>query len=699
VRRTHHPASPHGVARYRVLVALRCATLSMTVAAAAAFSLPCAALNVSVTATDSNAVESGQRPPAIAGTLNLSAPNLALRDALSVLNANRARAGSNIDSLNIVLSAGVYRLTSPLVMTPDPSWNGTPITLSGAPGARVIISGARVVTGFAPVRDPATLARLPALSRAHVLVADLARNGITDLGTFQRHGFSIPVTPAPLELFYRDQPMTLARWPSSGFATIASLPDGPSGRSFTIAGAHLRAWQQEPDLHAMGYWARDWADATVPVESVDPSSGRITLAAPTPPFGLKAGQRVFIENALSELGQPGEYYVDRQARRVYFWPPAPLQDGDVEVSMTNALLATSGASNLTITNLTFDVARGDGLIFTGGGNIVVDHAILRNMAGRAAVSSARASGFRFTTVENTGEGGLVVYSGNRLTLSLGNSFVEDSTLRNYARRTRAYRPAISVAGVGDRLVRNTIYDGPHAAIIFAGNDHLIAGNEIYNVVTETADAGAIYTGRDWTARGTVIEDNFIHDIGTRAQPQATVGVYLDDEACGITVQRNIFSHVNQSVFIGGGRDNLVEDNLFVNSSPAIHVDSRGLSWQRPLVDAPNGVFRTQLAAVRYDQPPYSTRYPALARILYDMPGAPLDNVLRRNVVIDGDPLSVDSGAAQYVSVDAMFSAADVVFAKSMQNASRLALSDLAIAPTSPAVQQGFRQSLFTRPAP
>lgn len=660
------------------------------------FSLPCPALDVPVTAAHTNAVETGTQPPATT-PVDLSSPNLGLRDVLSVLNANKARAGTNIDSLNIVLGAGVYRLASPLVVTLDPTWSSTPITISGpASGGPAIVSGARVVTGFTPVVDTSVLAKLPSAARGNVLVADLRQNGITDLGTFQRHGFGVPATPAPLEVFYLDQPMTLARWPASGFATIDSLPDGPDGLSFTIAGAnaHLAAWQNEPDLHAMGYWARDWADTTLQVQSVDPSSGRITLSAPAPAFGLKAGQRVFIENALSELGHPGQYYVDRQHALLYFWPPGPLRDGNVEASIVDSLLVANNATNLTISNVKFDIARGDGLQLRGGGNDVVDHVTLRNMGGRGAISSAGSSGFRFVTVENTGEGGLVVYGGDRTTLSRGNAFVEDSTLSNYARRTRAYRPAINIAGVGDRVLRNTIHDGPHTAVLFSGNDHEIAGNEIYRVVTETADSGAVYTGRDWTARGTIIEDNFIHDIGDPAQPQATMGVYLDDQTCGITVRRNVFSRVNQAVFIGGGRDNLVEDNLFANSSPAVYVDSRGLSWQKSLVDDPNGVFRTKLQAVHYDRPPYSTHYPALARILSTMPGTPLGNVMHRNVVIGGTPMIADAGAAQYVTLDTTFGSNDIVFATPMADSARTTFADLQLSPSSPAIAQGFRTSQF-----
>ena len=613
-----------------------------------------------------------------------------LRGAIAMLATGNSHAGETIDRLDIVLNAGVYRIDTPLAMTLDKSWRGKSITISGPASGQAVISGAHVVTGFAPVRDETVLAQLPAAARENVRVADLARNGVTDLGTFARHGFGIPATPAPLELFYRHRPMALARWPASGFATIESLPEGAEGRSFTIAGAPVAAWKNERDLHAFGYWARDWADATMPVESVDPSSGTITLETPPPQFGMKTGQRVYIENALSELAHPGQYYVDRRTSRLYFWPPAPLEEGDVEVSIAAALLEADNVVNLTLRDLTFDISRGDALKLQGGGNVSVENVTVRNVAGHGIWSSAINSRFRALTVENTGEGGIAIFAGDRDKLVAGGVVIADSTIHDYARRSRAYRPAISVSGVGDRIEHNVIYDGPHAAIIFSGNDHVIAHNEIYRVATETSDTGAIYTGRDWTARGTVIEDNFLHDIGSAAKPQATMGVYLDDQASGVTIRRNVFSRVNQAVFIGGGRDNLVEDNLFANCSPAVYIDSRGLSWQKGLVNSPNSALRIQLAARRVSQPPYSTRYPALAGVLSDEPGAPKGVLLSRNVVIGGKPLSIDDQARRYVQVENTFGESDVVFAKSMPEAARASLRDFRLSSDSPAVARGFK---------
>ncbi len=188
---------------------------------------PAVTLHVSAAQTNTAADEqatAANAPTDVSGRLGL-------RAAFSVLAANKARIASagDADSVEIQLGWGTYRLTQPITLTVHPSWRGTPITISGFSEDRTIISGSRVIRRFRPVRDPAVAARLPDAARGHVLVAQLADSGITDAGTFDRHGFDIRPTPAPLELFYCDQPATLARWPNEGFATIASLPAARGG--------------------------------------------------------------------------------------------------------------------------------------------------------------------------------------------------------------------------------------------------------------------------------------------------------------------------------------------------------------------------------------------------------------------------------------------------------------------------------------
>lgn len=81
------------------------------------------------------------------------------------------------------MAAGVYPLAQAFELTAaDAGTADGPITYRAAPGAEVRLSGGRAVTNFAPVTDPAILARLDGVARAHVLQADLKALGVTDYG-------------------------------------------------------------------------------------------------------------------------------------------------------------------------------------------------------------------------------------------------------------------------------------------------------------------------------------------------------------------------------------------------------------------------------------------------------------------------------------------------------------------------------------
>ena len=49
-------------------------------------------------------------------------------------------------------------------------------------------------------------------------------------------------------------------------------------------------------------------------------------------------------------------------------------------------------------------------------------------------------------------------------------------------------------------------------MLLTGNDHTIRGNHFHGLVYGGADAGAIYSGRDWTYRGQMIEHNLFENI-------------------------------------------------------------------------------------------------------------------------------------------------------------------------------------------
>lgn len=590
-----------------------------------------------------------------------------LTQALAILKDPSLRDAKGIlkEGITIHLDAGTYRLGETLNIDAASSGDAEhPVTIEGPKDASAIISGGQAVSSFTPVTDRAVLARLPEAARTHVLQADLAKQGITDYGKQARHGWGAEHVPTSLEVSYRNQPMTLARWPNQGFAKIATTPDGEKGFTFTVQGANIAAWKDEPELLATGYWFQNWADATIPIKAMDLATQKFTLTEPAPPYGLKIGQPVFFQNALAELDQPGEWYLDKAKGMLYFWPPellkknesavipaeAGIQSVEVEVSLLDKLLVIDSATNIRISGVTFQSARGDAVTVKGGQHVTIANSVIRNIGNSGAVISGQDNGLTDMLIENIGESAVVLAGGDRQTLTPANLYVENSTIRRFLRVTRTYLPGVLLKGVGNRVVGNQISDAPQTAILFFGNNHLISRNDVFDVCKESGDAGAIYTGRDWTARGTVISDNHIHEIPPNLAMGGTIGVYLDDQASGITVRGNLFERVNMAVLIGGGRDNLVEDNKFIDTPTAIHLDARGTTGQKAMTDDPNGALRKNLIAVPYNKSPYKERYPHLANILEDEPGAPKYNVARRNIMIGNSKFGIRKEAEAGISL-------------------------------------------------
>jgi hypothetical protein len=250
-------------------------------------------------------------------------------------------------------------------------------------------------------------------------------------------------------------------------------------------------------------------------------------------------------------------------------------------------------------------------------------------------------------ISNLPAGGISIFAGDRQKLVSANIAIRNSIISDFAFMSRTYKPAVAVAGVGNEVSGNIIANGPHVGIMFGGNNQRIANNELFNVVTETDDASVIYSGRDWTQRGHIIEDNFIHDIGSDELKSAVASaVYLDDQYSGTTVRHNLISGGYYSVFLGGGRDNHVDNNLFLSPKAAgVSFDDRGLTWQRAFENTSSELMQ-RLVAVDISSPIWRTQYPTLFTMMTDNPGAPLGNTVSGNSVTNAPIIQYHSDSAK-----------------------------------------------------
>lgn len=543
--------------------------------------------------------------------------------------------------VRVWLRGGIYFRQSPFSLTPEDSGTAeSPIVYGAYRGEKVRLVGGKAVSGWKPVTEEAVLRKLPPEARGKVVWVDLRAQGITDFGQMRRRGFGLPPTvPAGLELFYQGKPMPLARYPNEGWLRIASTPAGQQGGRFTCDDPRRARWAGAKDVWVHGYWTWDWADSYEKVVSVDPERGEIVTAEPHGVYGYTPGKRFRVLNLLEELDAPGEWYLDRDTGRLYFYPP-DAGDGEAMVSLTEQPLVTlQDVSHVRLERLTFEVTRGTAVEVRGGEHVTLAGCTFRNI-GTVGVIVEGGKAHRVVSCDfmDLGDGGVQVSGGDRNTLTSCEHEVENCLFTRFSRWSRTYRPAVLVGGVGVRVAHNLMYDAPHSAILLGGNDHLIEYNEIHHVCTETGDAGAFYMGRDLTQRGTVLRYNYFHDLGKSLQADTFVdvmAVYLDDCTCGITVFGNLFVRAGRAAMIGGGRDNTVENNIFVDCEPAVHVDARGMGWASFWFDGRDSTLMDRLKAVPYQQPPWSERYPQLVNILEDEPAKPKGNRIVRNICVGG----------------------------------------------------------------
>jgi len=179
-------------------------------------------------------------------------------------------------------------------------------------------------------------------------------------------------------------------------------------------------------------------------------------------------------------------------------------------------------------------------------------------------------------------------------------------------------------------------------IYMHGNEQVIEYNEIYDILNDVQDFGAIYYGRDPSDQGNIIRYNYIHDVGG---PWGYCrGIYLDDGTTGGLVYGNIVANMrndinhtysfseSQAVLLNGGSYNRVENNLILNTPVGVQISSIILS--RPQYIEEGGLYDQRLKRVNYQQSPYSEKYPKLVDFFEEHPDVPKGNVVRNNVCLE-----------------------------------------------------------------
>ena len=358
-------------------------------------------------------------------------------------------------------------------------------------------------------------------------------------------------------------------------------------------------WESWSEAEIHVFPDRGWVNAILPVDEVDPATNTIYVKSQQ---DLKPGNRFFIANTREALDSPNEWYLDRTGK-LHYYPTNPQfpQNTEIVAPRLDRLIVLQGdfqkqkyVENVHFVGLTFSDTN-----YTLASNYYfpADAAIWFSAARECSIrkcSFCHLGGYgvrlqdrsdRNSIIANSmtqlGQGGIVLF-GNTDTQPYDNLIAANKI----GEGGKVYKHVAGVyvtTGSGNRIAHNHIYQMPRYGISLKSlsnkhysHNNIIEFNQIIDTCLETSDTGAIETlGRDRQASGNIIRYNFIRNVvgmGTTKQgqivsPHYTWGIYLDDYSSGTVVYGNIvINTVLGGVMIHGGRNNLIQNNIFVNGS-------------------------------------------------------------------------------------------------------------------------------------
>ena len=519
----------------------------------------------------------------------------------------------------ILLKGGRYFLKKGVRIGAEDSGTAeSPLVIAAFPGETPVLEGGREIVGFAQC------------GRGEILSADLRGLSLSGMERPLCWGYAMSGKGEKyiLDLYEDDMPGNLARHPNDGF--FATTWADKTNRLFKIDMPDAAAWANESELMALTYMRWLWGDETTRLK-IDAASGAMQLDTNLVK-AVNVGRPVKFVNSLKALDEPGEWFLDHAAQRLYHWPRR--RGSRVVLSqLAEPMLNIEGARHVEVRGLTIQDGRSTGIRADKCAHVRIVGNTIRNLGSGVFVRGEDIMVCR-NRLRSFSHGGISAYGGKRRTLTPSGIRILRNEVSDIERKVRTYCPCVQAEGVGMEIAFNHFHDCPSSAIRLEGNDMLVNSNLVENCVLESDDQGAIDIYANPTYAGIEIVGNIWRDIGRggRFVPCGQAAIRFDDIISGVKVRLNRFYNCGYAHFgavqINGGRLNVVDGNVFVDCRLDCSINIRKPEWwQRTMTD---GYCKPKIAAVKPAEGVWRERYPYLSKLLE----WPCMNFVSRNVYVN-----------------------------------------------------------------
>lgn len=544
-------------------------------------------------------------PTAAGGSGTLADPYGSIASALDDAKSITAEGCS----AEIKLMGGEYRLTERLQLynvnntNPDARIRISPASEED----KVVLSGMKHLPAdmFTKVTDSQILAKIPENARGKVYSIDLLSAGFTkDQISFMyslsggEYGSSVIRSAKPPVLYLNGKRQRVAQYPNEGWLSTTQVGNESDGSPWLISPEAVPdSWS---NAYISGFLLESYRVKYGKIESIEGDKlildGSDTLWSNdnTGDGIADYGPRFVISNILETMDMPGEWCIDEAAGVMYYFAPHTITDEDVlEIPYLDDVIFVSRTNSLTLENLEIKGSRTSNAIYAGN----VDNLKILNCSIHAAatngifVSNGTDTLIDGCNVYDTGARGIHVYGGADIqNLIPGNNTVSNNHVYDYSNNPSlgsnnmgiALGRGDNLASMGDVAEHNLIHGSKFAgAVIYGGMDNTVRLNEMYNVISDTEDAGVVYSGRRWNEYGNLVSNNFIHDYKNNyTQRYRNRAIYWDDYQSGQTAEGNIIvsdGTIGAEGILSIGSDNVIRGNIFYNVPSGISLSDRN-SW-------------------------------------------------------------------------------------------------------------------------
>ncbi len=330
----------------------------------------------------------------------------------------------------------------------------------------------------------------------------------------------------------------------------------------------------------------------VALGDIDAETGVVQVSGPECTAPLGTGDRYFVENLRASLDAPGEWYLNATTGRLTVIPPADYSEtSEIIAPHVGRIIEFAGTQeqpieHLMLRGLSFRVSQYTPEDGCGGYGMGNNGAVYLGNAAYCAVDGCSFTGLgRYAVCVRGGGDNSITYNhvsdsaqGGILLLGSARNVVTDNHIHDIG---MVYKHIGGVvlqgAGADDNLIaHNWIHDSSRYGITIktGGLRNVIEFNRVERTNLETYDTGAIeVTQQDRTLRAhSIIRNNVVGDsIGYSSEFERPLrcgwGIYLDSFAGGYTVTDNICYRTSHGgIMLQGGKDNIIQNNIFVDST-------------------------------------------------------------------------------------------------------------------------------------